>query len=223
MVDFKAALQANDGMEEDQTFLKISETNGAMTNGHTNVQEILKSGKTDGMVNQRPPPIFVGIAGGTASGKTTCVEEIFERVRVGDFEQSTMIPLDCFYKECTPEQMENIGKVNFDHPSMFDWDLVKETFNKLRNGEDVEIPDYNYITCKRNQPGLKRKWSPLIMFEGIFSLYDKELNDQMDLKIFVHTDDDIRLARRIKRDIVERGRTVEGVLKSYHRFVKPAF
>ena len=90
-------------------------------------------------------------------------------------------------------------------------------------GLDVTIPDYNYVTCKRNEPGLLRKWSPLIIFEGIFSLYDQEINSEMDLKIFVHTDDDIRLARRIKRDIVERGRTVEGVLKSYHRFVKPAF
>ena len=68
-----------------------------------------------------------------------------------------------------------------------------------------------------------RKWSPLVIFEGIFGLYDKQINDLFDLKIFVHTDDDIRLARRLKRDIVERGRTVHGVLKSYHRFVKPAF
>ena len=146
---------------------------------------------------ERPPTIFVGIAGGTASGKTTVCEEIFARVRVGDYKQSTLIPLDCFYKECTEEQMENIGKVNFDHPSMFDWDLVKETFRKLKRGEDVIIPDYNYITCKRNNPGLYRKWSPLIIFEGIFGLYDNEVNEQMDLKIFVHTDDDIRLARRL--------------------------
>ena len=119
--------------------------------------------------------------------------------------------------------MANIGKVNFDHPSMFDWDLIKETLHALRRGEDVTIPDYNYVTCQRNQPGLLRKWSPLVIFEGIFGLYDKEINDLFDLKIFVHTDDDIRLARRMLRDIVERGRTVEGVLKSYHRFVKPAF
>jgi uridine kinase len=87
----------------------------------------------------------------------------------------------------------------------------------------VTIPDYNYVTCKRNNPGLFRKWSPLVIVEGIFGLYDKEINELFDLKIFVHTDDDIRLARRLKRDIVERGRTVDGVLKSYHRYVKPAF
>ena len=87
----------------------------------------------------------------------------------------------------------------------------------------MTIPDYNYVTCKRNVPGLLRKWSPLVIFEGIFGLYDKDINEMFDLKIFVHTDDDIRLARRLQRDIVERGRTVEGVLKSYHRYVKPAF
>lgn len=80
------------------------------------------------------------------------------------------------------------------------------------------------MTCKRTEPGLKRPWSPLILFEGIFGLLDQQINEQfLDFKIFVHTDDDIRLARRMQRDIVDRGRTVEGVLKSYHRFVKPAF
>lgn len=165
----------------------------------------------------------MGVAGGTASGKTTVANEIFRRVRVGRYDECTLIPLDCFYKECTPEQMANIGKVNFDHPSMFDWDLVNATMRQLQRGEDVSIPDYDYVTCKRRQPGLLKKWSPLVIFEGIFGLLDKELNTLFDLKIFVHADDDIRLARRLQRDIVERGRTVEGVLKSYHRFVKPAF
>ena len=70
-------------------------------------------------------PIFIGLAGGTASGKTTVCDEIFKRVRVGLFKECTLIPLDCFYKECTEEQMANIGNVNFDHPDMFDWDLLK--------------------------------------------------------------------------------------------------
>ena len=119
--------------------------------------------------------------------------------------------------------MANIGKVNFDHPDMFDWQLLKKTLTRLRAGQDVVIPDYNYVTCKRNPEGLKRPWSPLVLVEGIFALYEKEINDWLDLKIFVHTDDDLRLARRLMRDILERGRTIEGVLKSYHRFVKPAF
>lgn len=114
----------------------------------------------------------MGIAGGTASGKTTVCDEIFKRVRVGKYTQCTLIPLDCFYKECTEEQMANIGSVNFDHPEMFDWVLLKDTLEQLKAGNDVWIPDYSYVTCKRTPPGLFRKWSPLIIFEGIFALLD---------------------------------------------------
>ena len=81
--------------------------------------------------------------------------------------------------------MKNIGKVNFDHPDMFDWVLLKQTLDKFTRGEDVTIPDYNYVTCKRNEGGLPRTWSPLVIVEGIFGLYDKEINDMLDLKIFV--------------------------------------
>ena len=119
--------------------------------------------------------------------------------------------------------MANIGSVNFDHPSMFDWALLKEIFMKLKAGQDVFLPKYDYVTCKRAPEGQFTKWSPLVMYEGIFGLFDREINEMLDLKIFVQTDDDVRLARRLQRDIVERGRTIEGVLKSYHRYVKPAF
>lgn len=166
----------------------------------------------------------MGIAGGTASGKTTVCEEIFKNVRVGtQYKECCMIPLDCFYKECTDAQMADIGNVNFDHPQIFDWDLLKQTLNDLREGKDVLLPDYDYKTCKRKESGLLRKWAPLVLFEGIFALLDNEINTKfLDFKIFVLTDDDVRLARRIKRDIVERGRKVEGVLKSFHKYVKPA-
>lgn len=104
--------------------------------------------------------------------------------------------------------MVNISKYNFDHPEMMDWNLIKETFRKIAKGEDVIIPRYNYKTCRRDHPGISIKVTELIVFEGIFALYDQELRDMMDLKIFVHTDDDIRLLRRIKRDVEERGRTI---------------
>jgi len=84
------------------------------------------------------------------------------------------------------------------------------------------IPRYNYGTCKRDEPGTLVKCTDLILFEGIFALYDKEVCSMLDLKLFVDTDADVRLLRRIKRDIVERGRKIEGVLKSYNRFVRPA-
>ena len=85
------------------------------------------------------------------------------------------------------------------------------------------MPNYNYQTCKRDPPGLPIASSDLILFEGIFTLLDPQLRSLMDLKLFVHTDDDIRLLRRLKRDVIHRGRTVEGVIKSYNRFVKASY
>ena len=104
-----------------------------------------------------------------------------------------------------------------------DWDLIYETFNKLMNGEDVVVPNYNFSTCLREEPGIKVKCTNLILFEGIFTLVDEYLRNHMDLKIFVHSDDDICLLRRLKRDVVHRGRSIQGVLKSYNRFVKNSF
>lgn len=98
-----------------------------------------------------------------------------------------------------------------------------DVLRKLSAKEDVVIPRYNYKTCKRDEPGIHIKATNLILFEGIFALHPKELRDLMDLKIFVDTDADIRLLRRISRDIVERGREIEGVLKSYNRFVRSAY
>lgn len=85
------------------------------------------------------------------------------------------------------------------------------------------IPNYNYLTCKRDEPGIEIKCTDLILFEGIFALFEPKIRDIMDLKIFVHSDDDIRLLRRLKRDVLHRGRSVEGVIKSYNRFVKISY
>ena len=98
-----------------------------------------------------------------------------------------------------------------------------EVLRKLSAKEDVVIPRYNYKTCKRDEPGIKVKASNLILFEGIFAFQEKPMRDLMDLRIFVDTDADIRLLRRISRDIVDRGREIEGVLKSYNRFVRQAY
>jgi uridine kinase len=87
----------------------------------------------------------------------------------------------------------------------------------------VTIPNYNYTTCKRDEPGISLKSTCLILFEGIFALFDGPLRDLMNLKVFVHSDDDLRLLRRLKRDVLHRGRTIEGVLKSYNRFVKASY
>lgn len=108
-----------------------------------------------------------------------------------------MITVDSFYNECTDDQLADIKNVNFDHPEIFDFALLRQTLKKLEQGHDVEIPDYDYTTCKRKTKSILKKWSPLIIIEGIFALLDREINDMFDFKIFVITDDDVRLARRI--------------------------
>ena len=104
--------------------------------------------------------------------------------------------------------MANISNVNFDHPNLFDWALLREKLSELEEGKDIVIPNYNYKTCKRDPPGVVVKATPLVIFEGIFALYDQEILEKLDFNIFVHTDDDIRLLRRLSRDICERGRSV---------------
>lgn len=165
-------------------------------------------------------PLIVGVAGGSASGKTSVCHELYKRIGLTD---CTVLAQDNFYKECTDEEFENIGNYNFDHPDAFDWDLLRIVIQKLQKKKDVLIPKYNYSTCKRDEPGIYVKCTDLILIEGIFVLYMKDIRNMFDLKIFVDTDADIRLMRRIKRDIVERNRDLVGVLKSYNKFVRPAY
>jgi uridine kinase len=94
---------------------------------------------------------------------------------------------------------------------------------RLLRRESITVPNYNYKTCKREEPGILLRATDILLMEGIFGLYDATLRLKMDLKLFVHSDDDIRLLRRLKRDVMERGRTPEGVIKSYNRFVKASY
>eukprot|EP00742_Colponemidia_sp_Colp-10_P004559 GILJ01004865.1.p2 GENE.GILJ01004865.1~~GILJ01004865.1.p2 ORF type:complete len:462 (-),score=83.78 GILJ01004865.1:1715-2953(-) len=131
--------------------------------------------------------------------------------------------MDNFYKGLTPEQKAEAADYNFDHPSAFDIELLAKVLADLREGKEVEIPIYDFKTHGRLEETLKVKGGDVIIFEGILSLYWQELRDLMDLKIFVHTDDDIRLSRRLLRDTVERARDVSSVLQQYMKFVKPAY
>ena len=121
------------------------------------------------------------------------------------------------------EEFKDVAEYNFDHPNAMDWELMRDTFQRLCRHEDVTIPAYNYKTCKRDPPGRELKCTDSILFEGMFALFDPQIREIMDLKIFVHSDDDIRLLRRLKRDVLHRGRSVEGVIQSYNRFVKQAY
>ncbi|RHZ78191.1 hypothetical protein Glove_166g245 [Diversispora epigaea] len=165
---------------------------------------------------------LVGVAGGTASGKTSVARRIIENLNVP---WVGFLSMDSFYKALTPEQKKDAlnSNHNFDHPDAFDFDLLLQNLKDLKEGKRVEIPVYDFVTHSRIQQSTPIYGANVIIFEGIFALYDRRILELMDMKIFVDTDADIRLARRLKRDISERGRDINGVLQQYLRFVKPSF
>ncbi len=161
---------------------------------------------------------IIGIAGGTGSGKTTVVRKLTERLPKGEV---TVIPLDSYYKDSSHIPMEERQKINFDHPDAFEWRLLIKHLQQLKEGHVVEQPVYDYITSSRLSETVHVEPSEIIIVEGIMTLHHPKLREEMDLKVFVDADADDRLIRVIQRDIVERGRTVEGVIERYQRVLKP--
>ena len=134
---------------------------------------------------------------------------------------AAVVPLDSYYNDTTELTPEERKLINFDHPDAFDWKLLTEQIKKLKNGEAIEQPTYSYIESNRLKETVHVEPKPVIIIEGIMALHYKKLRDMMDLKIFVDTDSDVRLMRNIRRDVVERGRTVDMVLEHYETAVKP--
>ncbi len=161
---------------------------------------------------------IIGIAGGTGSGKTTVVRKIVESMPDG---KVGLIPQDSYYNDNTALTMEERHKINYDHPSAFDWDLLVRHIRELKNGHAVEQPTYSYLECNRLPETIHVEPCEILIIEGIMALYRKELRDLMDLKIFVDADPDERLIRVISRDMVERGRTAEMVMGRYTEVLKP--
>lgn len=162
--------------------------------------------------------IIIGIAGGTASGKTTVVHNIYENLPA---DRVALIPQDAYYKDMGHLPMEERLKVNYDHPEAFEFDLLLEHICSLKNGTPIQVPVYDYVTCTRTTESQTVNPKDVIIIEGIMILADPRLREQMDIKIFVDADADDRLIRRIKRDVSERGRTVDTVLDAYVARVKP--
>ncbi|KAG0001493.1 hypothetical protein BGZ80_007410 [Entomortierella chlamydospora] len=165
----------------------------------------------------------VGIAGASASGKTSVAQRIIKNLNVP---WVVLLSMDSFYRDLTEEELEiaHRNDWDFDSPNSYDYDLLLETITKLKEGKKVDVPIYDFETHKRVPNKANTVYGAnVIIFEGIFGLYDKKVLEMMDLKVFVDTDADICLARRIKRDVAERGFDVAGVLKLYQRFVKPSF
>ncbi len=162
--------------------------------------------------------LVIGIAGGSGSGKTTVVKEIVKRLPKNSV---SVLYLDSYYKDNGHLSQEEKLKINFDHPSSFEFNLLIRHIDDLKNGKPIEMPIYSYITCGRAKETININPQAVVIIEGILAFSNPRLRDKMDIKVFVDADSDDRLMRIIQRDIIERGRNVKQVLDHYTKFVKP--
>jgi len=163
-------------------------------------------------------PVALGVAGGTGSGKTTVVREILRAVgapRIALLEQ------DSYYRDIAWASAEQIGRHNFDHPEALDTDLLVAQLGELKAGRGVEVPVYDFVAHRRKAETRRVEPRPVVLLEGILIFAERELRDLLDFKIYVDTDADLRLIRRLKRDLEERGRGFEEVLRQYLATVRP--
>lgn len=163
-------------------------------------------------------PILIGITGGTGSGKSTIADEIFNSFNEDCI---AMIQQDAYYKDQKHLTMEERVKTNYDHPRAFDNDLLIEHLKALMNGESIEKPIYDFTVHTRADETTTVNPRDIIIVEGILILEDPRIRELLDIKVYVDTDADIRILRRMVRDIDERGRTVESVIEQYLSVVRP--
>lgn len=162
--------------------------------------------------------LVIGIAGGTGSGKTTVVRKIIESLPK---DEVAVLPQDSYYKDNAHIPLEERLKMNYDEPASIEWPLLCAQLKALAQGETVEMPTYDFITCSRLPETVTVKPREVVVVEGILVLTDKELRDMMDVKVFVDADADERLIRVILRDCVERNRTPQMVIDRYRDMLKP--
>ena len=164
-----------------------------------------------------PNIIVIGIAGGSGSGKTTLMKNLLAKFQ----EDVTVLSHDNYYRPFDEMTMEEKKQVNYDHPDAFETEMMIEHLRLLKEGKSIECPIYDHATYSRAVETTTVYPSKVILVEGILIFENKELCSQMDIKIFVDTDADVRLIRRIKRDVAKRGRSLESVLNQYLATVKP--
>ena len=164
-------------------------------------------------------PIFIGISGGSGSGKTTIVNRIYSEVP----EKSIcIIEHDAYYKDQSGLTYEQRCKTNYDHPFAFDTDLFVEHIKRLKDGETIDKPIYDYEIHNRKKEKVMVVPKEIIIVEGLLVFYEEKIRELLDIKIFVDTDADIRIMRRIMRDMKERGRTLDSIISQYINTVRPA-
>lgn len=163
---------------------------------------------------------IIGVAGGSGSGKSTVTEQIISTFNTNDV---CVFLQDNYYLDRSHLSVEERDRINFDHPEALDWALMKQQLNDLYEGVPINMPIYDYATHTRKAETRQIIPAKIIIVEGIFAIYDSQMCTQMELRIFVDTASDIRLMRRLKRDIVERARTLDSVLRQYSKFVRPMY
>ena len=163
-------------------------------------------------------PIVIGVAGGSGSGKTSVTKSIYEKFKGHSI---MILEQDYYYKDQSHLPFEERLKTNYDHPLAFDNDLLLEHINKLLNYESIDKPVYDYAMHTRSEEVIHVEPKDVIILEGILVLEDERLRDIMDIKLFVDTDADLRIIRRMMRDIKERGRSIDSVIEQYTSVVRP--
>lgn len=163
-------------------------------------------------------PFIVGIAGGSGSGKSTIAEKIIEGIPSGG---CTIVDYDSYYREHPELSLEERELLNYDHPDSLDHELLVTHLDALRRRETVEMPRYDFREHRRLPETRRVEPSPVIIVEGILTFVDERVRERLDVKIFVDTDADIRVFRRIRRDMEQRGRTFHQVREQYYRTVRP--
>ena len=160
--------------------------------------------------------MLIGIAGGTGAGKTTVARRVTEGV-----ESVRVLPLDNYYCDRSSPDSDERARVNYDHPDAFDWELVRRHIDALADGEAVEMPQYDFERHVRTDETVRVEPGSVVVIEGILALYDEAVRERLDIRLYVETDADVRVLRRLERDVEERGRTIEGVIDQYLSTVKP--
>ena len=163
---------------------------------------------------------IIGIAGGSGSGKTCFAEKVLKHVP----DNIAIIHMDAYYKNNHPEHiLTSKGRQNFDHPDAFDWELLTQHIHQLKNGKNIQSPTYDFATSSRTNTTIEVGPAQVIIFEGIFTLYNEAIRNMLDIKCFLHVDSDIRFTRRLHRDVQERSRSLESVIDQYYDTVRPMY
>jgi uridine kinase len=167
----------------------------------------------------RERPFILAIAGGTGSGKTTVAQRLANALDPSHF---ALVKLDSYYRDRTDLTLAERAEINYDHPDSFDWQLLRDHLRSLLDGQPVDIPVYDFADFNRSTEVTRTEPAQVVCVEGILVLYEAELRSLFDLRVYVDTDADVRLIRRLRRDVAERGRTPESVIDQYLATVRPS-